>query len=87
MAYAGAKAAGLPIGSGIVEAANKTLVTVRMKRPGARWTIDGGQATLTFRALAKARRFERAWAHLANTYKVHVEPVLNVYARPVRVAS
>jgi len=75
MDYAGAQALKLPIGSGIVEAANKTLVTVRMKRAGARWSIPGGQAVLTFRALAKSRRFDRAWALLASTYTAHVEPI------------
>ena len=30
---------GIAIGSGVVEAANKTLVTQRMKRSGMRWRI------------------------------------------------
>ena len=37
MGYADAKARGLPIGSGGVEAACKTLVTERLKRSGMRW--------------------------------------------------
>lgn len=68
MAFAAVQEQNLPIGSGIVEAANKTLVTVRMKRAGARWSIGGGQGVLTFRALAKSRRFDRAWALVAATY-------------------
>lgn len=52
MGYAAAAAAGLPIGSGTVEATCKTLVTMRMKRPGARWMLDGGQAILAIRSLA-----------------------------------
>ena len=32
-----------------------------MKRSGMRWRIVGGQAVLTFRALIKSGRFERAW--------------------------
>ncbi len=52
---------GTAIGAGIVEAANKTLVTQRMKRSGMRWRIVGGQAVPTFRALLKSGRFESAW--------------------------
>ncbi|MDA1267206.1 MAG: hypothetical protein O2816_19160 [Planctomycetota bacterium] len=73
MAYAEVQSAKLPIGSGIVEAANKTLVTVRMKRAGARWSINGGQGVLTFRALAKSGRFDRAWALVEGTYVQQVD--------------
>ena len=55
---------GIAVGSGVVEAANKTLVTQRMKRSGMRWRIAGGQAVLTVRALIKSGRFDRAWATL-----------------------
>ena len=54
MRYHALKAEGVAIGSGVVEAANKTLVTQRMKRSGMRWRIVGGQAVLTFRALIKS---------------------------------
>src|SRR5207247_7918628 len=59
MRYAEWKAKKLPIGSGVVEAACKTLVTQRMKRSGMRWREEGGQAILTLRALAQSDRFER----------------------------
>ena len=49
MRYHALKEEGIAIGSGVVEAANKTLVTQRMKRSGMRWPIVGGQAVLTFR--------------------------------------
>ena len=55
---------GYPIGSGEVEAANKVLVTHRLKRSGQRWGRDGGQGVLSFRALLKSDRFERAWPML-----------------------
>ena len=56
-----------PIGSGVVEAANKVLVNQRMKRAGMRWSIEGGQNILTFRALIRSGRFERAWQTMVGT--------------------
>ena len=47
----------LPVGSGVTEAANKVLVGARMKGSGMRWSMAGGQAVLTFRALHKSGRF------------------------------
>lgn len=78
MHYAEAQAQNLPIGSGVVEAACKTLATQRMKRSGMRWRHRGGQAILTFRALHQSERFERAWKLLSGTYKRTVEIPENV---------
>ena len=55
----------LPIGSGVVEAANKSIVTKRFKGSGMRWSMEGGQAIMTFRALILSGRFDRAWIALA----------------------
>jgi hypothetical protein len=68
MRYASFARRHLPIGSGLVEAACKTLVTQRLKRSGMRWRHDGGQAILTLRALEQSGRFDRAWRMLAATY-------------------
>ena len=65
MNYAEAASAGFAIGSGAVEAANKVLVTSRMKRSGQRWGREGGQGVLTFRALLKSGRFDKAWIAMA----------------------
>lgn len=78
MRYAEMKAQGFPIGSGVVEAACKTLVTQRMKQSGMRWTADGGQAILTVRGWTQSERFDRAWALLAATYKLEVTLLKNV---------
>lgn len=82
MRYAELKAKGYPIGSGVVEAACKTLVTQRMKRSGMRWRHEGGQAILTFRSLAQSDRFERGWSLVAATYKSRVTLPHNVLAFP-----
>lgn len=80
MRYAELKNEGLPIGSGVTEAACKTLATQRMKRSGMRWGEQGGQAILTFRALVQSNRFERAWNLLATKYKAEVATLDNVVA-------
>ena len=72
MRYADARAQGLPIGSGIVEAAWKTLVTERLKRSGMRWGPRGGQAILTLRSLVQSHRFDHAWSLLAQSYRTPV---------------
>ena len=69
MRYADLQARNLPIGSGVVEAACKTLVSQRLKRAGMRWRMEGGQAILTFRALCQSERFERAWPLLVQRYQ------------------
>ena len=78
MGYAEAKAQGLPIGSGVVEATCKTLVTERLKRSGMRWSVRGGQAILTVRAWLQSNRFEAGWAVLSDTYRSEVSAPNNV---------
>ena len=85
MGYADAKARGLPIGSGVVEAACKTLVTERLKRSGMRWGPRGGQAILTLRSLVQSRRFDHAWSLLAQSYRTPVSCPDNVV--PLRRAN
>ena len=84
MRYARVQAQSLPIGSGVVEAACKTLATQRMKRSGMRWRQAGGQAILTLRALQQSARFERAWKLLSSAYKRTVEIPQNVVPFPKR---
>lgn len=52
---------GLPIASGVMEAACKTLVTQRLKQSGMAWTQAGGQPILTLRSLIQSNRWQPAW--------------------------
>ena len=85
MGYADAKARGLPIGSGVVAAACKTLVTEPLKRSGMRWGPRGGQAILTLRSLVQSRRFDCACSLLAQSYRTQVSYSDNVV--PLRRAN
>jgi hypothetical protein len=51
MAYARYRRQGLPIGSGVTEAACKTVFAQRLKQSGMRWEIGGGQVVLDLRVL------------------------------------
>jgi hypothetical protein len=82
MRYAVAKAKRLPIGSGVVEAACKTLTVQRMKRSGMRWCHPGGQAILTLHTLVQSERFDRGWELLSETCKRIVSIPENVILFP-----
>jgi hypothetical protein len=68
MDYARYQELGLPIGSGVVEAACKTLATQRLKRSGMSWS-DGKQPILTIRSLQQSGRWKRAWALVAAEFR------------------
>jgi hypothetical protein len=76
MEYAAARAVGLPIGSGNVEATCKSLVTVRMKRPGARWKHTTGDEVLQLRALQLSDRWPAA-----------VQRAIRPLAKPVQIVD
>ena len=63
---------GLPIASGVIEAACKTLVTQRMKRSGMAWRQPGGQGILTIRSLIQSDRWQAAWTLLSADFRKEV---------------
>jgi len=78
MLYAEWKREGFMIGSGVVEAACKTLVAQRLKLSGMRWGTHGAQAILTMRGWDQSDRFDEAWALVAATYQCDVHVLANV---------
>jgi hypothetical protein len=61
MLYASFRRRGLPIGSGPVEAACKSIVKTRLCRSGMRWSREGGQRILNFRCYVKSRLWKEFW--------------------------
>ncbi len=73
MAYKAADQQNVPIATGPTEAAAKSLVGVRMKRSGARYSQHGGQTILTFLAAHKSRRFDLLWQALSKRYTANIQ--------------
>jgi hypothetical protein len=61
MDYARFRAAGFQIGSGTVESGCKQICTQRLKRAGARWTLEGARMT----AKARAAWLSGSWQRLS----------------------
>lgn len=63
MNYAVFRAMKMPIGSGVTEAACKTLVKARLCQSGMQWTRSGAQTVLTLRALILSdSRWDSLWS-------------------------
>ncbi len=68
--YDRALADGLPIATGVIEGACRSLVQDRMGRTGARWSLAGAEAILRLRALRASGDFDAYWEfHLAKEHE------------------
>jgi hypothetical protein len=61
MRYASFVAQGYPIGSGIVESANKLVVEARLKGAGMHWAPEHVNPMVALRTIACSDRWEEAW--------------------------
>jgi hypothetical protein len=61
MRYAEFREKGLPIGSGPIEAAAKSIIRQRMCRSGMSWSRDKGQYVVTIRAFVKSGLWNETW--------------------------
>ena len=78
-------AAGLPIGTGVIEGACRHLICDRMDR-AARWSMTGAEAVLRLRALRSSGDFEQYWSfHVTQEYqRNHVAQYANGNVTPVQ---
>lgn len=58
-------AKGLFVGSGVIEAACRTVVAQRMKHSGMEWTVRGANAITALRCVIQSNRFEEYWEQRA----------------------
>jgi hypothetical protein len=63
MRYPVFRAQGMHVGSGIAEAACKTIVSTRAKRSGMRWTPAGLDALLPLRTAVLNGAYDSLWEH------------------------
>jgi hypothetical protein len=61
MRYARFRSQGLFVGSGVVEAGCKTIVGLRLKGSGMRWTVRGAKAIIALRCADLSGRWEEFW--------------------------
>ncbi len=61
IAYAAFQAAGYPIGSGMVESANKLVVEARLKGSGMHWARGSVNGMVALRAVVCSQRWEEGW--------------------------
>lgn len=69
LAYDHFIAAGWPIGSGVVESANKLVVEARLKGAGMHWRREHADAMVGLRALDASARWEAAWPRIVAAWR------------------
>ena len=88
MRYAECRRVGLPIGSGITEAACKTIFTQRLKLSGMRWKRQGAQVILNLRVILLSGIWEQAYTAMLQSHtQAQPRTCGNVQARPARKAA
>jgi hypothetical protein len=66
MRYAQFRLQGLFVGSGVIEAGCKTIMGLRLKQSGMRWTVPGANAIIALRCCQLSGRWEEFWeSHVA----------------------
>ena len=81
MTYADNKRLRLPIGSGVTEAACKTVFAERLKRSGMTWGVPGGQVIVDLRVLVLSGVWDRSYAAFLQNQPL---PRTASYQPPVR---
>jgi hypothetical protein len=88
MDYAGYKGRGLAVGSGVTEAACKTVFTQRVKQSGMRWGVEGGQVIVDLRILVLSRVWQQTHqAYLASKPQLEIGSIGTTRAKTAEKAA
>jgi hypothetical protein len=87
MQYHACRQRGLPIGSGVTEAACKTVFTQRLKLSGMRWSKPGAQVILTLRVILLSNLWEEVYKTTIYSYNPSYLRVPVPFQRPPRTQA
>jgi hypothetical protein len=73
LAYAAFRAQGLPIGSGIVESAGKTVVEARLKGAGRRWAPASVNPLVALRGALGSGRWDERWPQIGRARRAQAQ--------------
>ena len=75
MRYSDFRSVHIPLGSGVTEAACKTVFTQRLKSSGMRWSHEGAKTILTLRAILLSKSWALTYtAALKSAYPDNLRP-------------
>jgi hypothetical protein len=81
MRYAAYKRVGIPCGSGVTEAACKTIYTQRLKLSGMRWKKAGAQTILNLRVMLLSSVWTEAYGRVLNKFESVKVPTYDIRKR------
>lgn len=87
IAYARFHALGLPIGSGMVESANKLVVEERLKGPGMHWARRNVDPMLALRCAVCNDRWDELWPQIAHALRRFPHPCPSRARRSVGLSA
>lgn len=85
--YARFQALGFPIGSGVVESANKLVVEERLKGPGMHWARPNVDPLLALRCAACNDRWDEVWPRIVQSLRRFPEPCPTRARRPAGLSA
>lgn len=88
MRYSDYKSVHIPLGSGVTEAACKTVFTQRLKNSGMRWSHGGAKTILTLRTILLSKSWSTTYAaSLESAYPAKLRPYAGIQENALKTAA